>query len=55
MDLEDLFHGAVYVIFAWSLCVENFDGESPTRDVKGWSVAIEARELYRKFMRYVSE
>lgn len=53
MDLEDLFHGAVYVIFAGSLCVEDFDGESPTRDIERWSVAIETRELYTRFMRYV--
>lgn len=40
MDLEDLLHGAVDIIFAGRLGVVGFDWESTARDREAWRVTV---------------
>lgn len=45
MDLQDLLDGAIYVIFAWRLGVEDLDWECTSRNVEAWRVAVERGEF----------
>ena len=45
MDLQDLLDGAVDIVLARRLRVEDLDRESTTRDGEAWCIAIEVGEL----------
>ena len=45
MDLEDLLDGAVNIVLAGRLAVEDFDGERPAGDCEFWRAAVEVGKL----------
>ena len=45
MDLQYLLDGAVYVVLAWRLGMEDFNGEGSTRDGEDGGVAIKVGEF----------